>query len=1063
MTRPASLLTALASLAATAIVFGSSLNADETIDFNRNILPLLSDRCFLCHGPDSGSNDSGFRLDSAEAATKELPSGEGLAIVPGDIASSVIVQRIDSTDESILMPPPDSNLSLSPDEKMLLRKWIEQGGEYKGHWAFEPLPRIVTVPEIADSQWASSSIDAFVEKRMSQVGLSPSPSAPAWQWLRRTSFDLTGLPPSPELVTQFGSNPTEGEYEKMVDRLLESPHFGEKMAVGWLDSARYADSYGYQSDRLNYQWPYRDWVVNAFNENLPYDQFLQWQLAGDLMPNPTQEQLLATTFNRLHRTNNEGGAVFEEWRVENVADRVHTFGTAMLGVTMECCRCHDHKFDPITMRDYYSMFAFFSATDDNGMYDRADKVPSPSMLLPNEQQQMQLTDAALVVTQAEQQLNLIVNEAIARYRDGVTSQPMVDSPWLSGLKLALDFDRPYDDSLSPIYFPAMDDQKVAEPLPLVDVPECEIARMQPSSNNRMALRLDGERGITTHGIEDFDRWTPFSLVLTFRETSRNADQVVLAQHTHGTDAGYNGWDLTLKDGLVQSRMYRVWPGNAIAIQTVQPLAIDQWHQIAATYDGSSSAKGLKLFLNGKPLETIVLRDDVLKSANVDVGFGGELTIGQRFRSRGFADGLIDDLRVFNRDLSRAELAYIATGKPQLESVESFVRANDAIVIDAAEKLAAARKAYVMLEESIDEIAIMRDSKDPIPAHILARGQYDAPKTTQTRVQPDTFESIKPAFPPKAPRNRLGLAQWLTQDDHPLTARVAVNRLWIQFFGTGLVKSADNFGRQGDLPTHPELLNWLARDLIDSGWDIKQLCKTIVLSKTYRQSSRSTPTLQEVDPFNKLLARGPSYRLSAEAIRDLSLAASGLLNEKAGGPPVSPYQAGGDLWRESNGMSPPYQQSLGTDLYRRSIYSVWKRTAPLPNMMAFDATPREVCIVGRSRTNTPLQALVLLNDVQFLEASRVIAQNVIDKQDTDVSRIHAAFLALTARKADDFELNQLQKLLTEERNFYSDNPSAAQKLIENGESQSKPDAAPELAAMTIVCQAILNLDATIWKR
>lgn len=1044
----------------------------EDVDFNRDIRPILSDRCFLCHGPDDGSNDSGLRLDLAEHATAEAPSGDGRAIVPGDAGASLALQRILSDDEDLVMPPPDSNLTVTDAEKTLLRKWIQQGAKYAGHWAFEPVPATVVVPTVDEPDWCQNPIDAFVLAKTEAAGMQTSPEADRWRWLRRVTFDLTGLPPTPDEIQAFEKDGAENAYETVVDRLLGSTHFGEHMAVAWLDAARYADSYGYQSDKLNTQWPYRDWVVRAFNDNLPYDSFLTWQLAGDLLPNPTRDQKLATAFNRIHRLNNEGGAVFEEWRIENVADRVHTFGTAVLGLTMECCRCHDHKYDPIPMRDYYSLSAFFNSIDESGVYDRTQKVPCPSLLLPTPQQSAKLDEATKSVERSGIAYENAVADSKERFHDW--KQQQAGENLIPDLRLALAFDRNFDNSLKEIYHPSQSDRSWAPAPDLIDVTDSPLARLEPTQAfdggegeaipSRRAMILDGERGATTHGIEPFDRWTPFTVAISLKETKRSSQRSLIAHHTRGTDCGYNGWDLTIVDGYLESRMYRVWPGNAIGVRTVDPIPANVWHQIAATYNGSSDATGLQLLLNGAPLKTTVLRNNVRKSANVKVDHGGEFVVGQRFRARGLDGGLVDDVRIYTRALTIRELKHLASGAPIELTQEYFASAIDEKARAALEALTVARKALVMAEEQMNEIPVMDEMNEPRPAHVLARGAYDAPTSDETLVTRDTLSQISFPFPDEAPRNRLGLAQWAVDPGNPLTARVAVNRFWGNFFAEPLVRTPENFGSQGELPTHPTLLDWLARDFMNSGWDVKRLCRNIVLSATYRQNSSASKSRQEADPTNRLLARGPAYRLSAEQIRDLVLASSGLLNFEAGGPPVSPYQPGGDLWRESNGMSPPYEQSAGRALYRRSLYSVWKRTAPLPNMMAFDTTSREVCTVKRARTNTPLQALVLLNDVQFVEACRKLAERVSATVPADADQVTAAFLSLTGRNPDELEHSTLVSLLEAERTHFKERSDDAVKLLALGDAKSADGCdAASLAALTTVCQAILNLDATIWKR
>lgn len=1041
---------------------GAARSSAAEIDFNRDVRVILSDKCYHCHGPDGSSQEADLRLDSRETAADVIESGELLA-------------RITSDDPDIRMPPPDSKLSLTEENKQTIRQWVEAGAEYAEHWAFELLPSSVEVPKVPNDDWSRQPLDRFVLKKLRAANLPPNSEAAPLRWLRRATLDLTGLPPTVEQTHQFeqrlASDDLESVYVATVNDLLDSPAFGEQLAISWLDVARYADSYGYQSDKLNTQWPYRDWVVNSINHNLPYDQFLTWQLAGDLLPTPSRDQLVATAFNRIHRLNNEGGAVFEEWRLENVADRVHTFGTAMLGLTLECCRCHDHKYDPIPTRDYYALSAFFNSIDESGVYDRHQKVPCPSLLLPTPEQTAELKRASEELQAAERRFEATLREAADRFATW-NSSPVEHRSVPVDLKLALTFDRPFDDSLKAIYHPSESDRKWTTPPALSPVEEPGIPRFpaeqsadfSPDHNERMALTLDGERGVTTHGIEPFDRWTPFTVVMTLSETARVAERSLIAHHTRGTDCGYNGWDLTLVDGHLESRMYRVWPGNAIGVRTQAPLPLGGWHQVAASYDGSSQAAGLRIYVDGKPVGTTVLRDSVKKSANVEVDHGGEFVVGQRFRSRGFAGGQIDDVQVYSRALTAPELLYLSRGEPQAPTAQYYASAIDRECRAAMQQLTAARRAYVMAEEVAQEIPIMQETSKARPTHVLARGAYDAPTDDSTLVPRSLPTAIHLPLPEGAPHNRLGLARWVTHPRHPLTARVAVNRLWGNFFTDPLVRTPENFGSQGELPTHPELLDFLARDFIDGGWDVKRLCQQIVLSSTYRQDSAVTKVKLSADPSNRLLARGPAHRLSAEQIRDLALAASGLINHQRGGPPVSPYQPGEDLWRESNGMSPSYQQSVGKDLYRRSLYSVWKRTAPLPNMLAFDATPREVCTVKRARTNTPLQALVLLNDVQFIEASRKLAERVLTTESGDRARIERAFRSLTGRRPDTQEAATLLELLADETSWFGAHPHDAAELIGHGESAVSAELdSTELAAMTVVCQTILNLDAATWKR
>jgi hypothetical protein len=1025
------------------------------VSYARDIRPILSDKCFRCHGPDAETRQADLRLDTQDGMTAK-------AVVPGNAAKSELVARILSDDDDVKMPPSDSNLSLSADQQELLRRWVAEGATFAEHWSFQPLPGQVDVPAVQDAAWVRGPIDRFVLAHLEAEKLPPTKAASPFRLLRRVTLDLTGLPPTAEACRQFeGVAPADSQtaYETAVNRLLADPAFGEHMAVAWLDAARYADSYGYQSDQLNTQWPYRDWVVRALNDNLPYDKFLTWQLAGDLLPNATRDQILATAFNRLHRLTNEGGTIAEEARNENVSDRTHTVGTAILGLTVECCRCHDHKYDPLTMRDYYSLSAFFSSIDENGMYDHPAKVPAPSLLLPTAEQEKQLTAARQKVVEAEQARDNAVKSGASRFQ-----------AWLVNPAA--------DPEIKPTAYFSFDDKsdKIVNEVPgrKGEGNTSGLAHVPGVRGN--AVRFDGDHGADFPDLFQVDRWNMFSLDFWLQDNTENPQPVVVLQRTFGTDVGYNGFDIMLHGGLLKARLYRVWPGNGIGIQSRESISSRKWQHIAVTYNGSSSAAGLKLFVDGKQIATDVLRDHIYKKASLPTYGAGHFTLGQRFRDRGFKDGEIDELRVFDRELSALEvdilhdsaaykkaLAEPSSHKSQLAAY--YFSAVDKEARKADESLSAARREFVEAEDSQAEIPVMRESPQPRPTYILARGAYDAPKSDANRVGCDTPSKILTRFPSDAPRNRLGLVQWLVDPQHPLTARVFVNRVWASFFGRGLVTTPENFGQQGALPTHPELLDWLARDFIDHGWDIKRLCRMIVTSATYQQDSRCSSELRTRDPENQLLARGPSHRLSGEEIRDVALAASGLLDRRMGGPPVSPYQPGKDLWREANTMSPAYHQSTGTDLYRRSIYSVWKRTAPLPNMQVFDAPTREVCTVNRSRTNTPLQALVLLNDVQFVEAARSLAASVAEKFPELERQIDEMFLRLAGRHPDATELALLSDVYNEQlAAFEGAHTNDATTFLSVGESQVPAKLpAKSVAALTVVAQSILNLDATIVER
>ncbi|HEX5789960.1 MAG TPA: DUF1553 domain-containing protein, partial [Luteolibacter sp.] len=709
-------------------------------------------------------------------------------------------------------------------------------------------------------------------------------------------------------------------------------------------------------------------------------------------------------------------------------------------------------------RDYYQLSAFFNSIDESGIYDKATKVPSPTLLLPTPEQEAQLQAAKARLVQAEDGWRKAMSAGDAGFEEWLKAgKPAAD---IAGIEGRYGFD-------------AVTGGAIANEVPGATRGAGKLGGATlVKRDSGSALALDGDHGASFEGVFAIERWTPFTLALELRDPQRAKGPVVVVQKSFGTDSGYNGFDLMLADGYLEARLYRIWPGNGIGVRSAQPIARDRWQHVAVSYDGSSRAGGLALHVDGRRIEVEVLRDKMVKNTMERTFGSGGLTLGARFRDRGFAGGNIDHLVLATRQLSDLEIRCLAAKQPLPEVLAATtqreeLRQHHQLALDegcraAAQSLQEARRAVVAAEDQVFEIPVMEELPQPRETHVLARGAYDAPKDDSTRVGRNTPVALPPLQARGTVPDRLDLARWLTQPDHPLTARVFVNRLWANFFGRGLAATPDNFGLQGSLPTHPQLLDWLARDFVDHGWDIKRLCRNIVLSRTYGQDSVIRPALKEKDPDNLLLARGPAHRLAAEQIRDLALSASGLLDASAGGPPVSPYQPGVDLWRESNSMSPPFKQSVGKALYRRSLYSVWKRTAPLPNMVAFDAGSREVCSVSRSRTNTPMQALVMLNDVQFIEAARVLAQSV---HDADAGReIDAAFLRVAGRAPRAVEREVLVKLHADQLARFRDDPAAAKAMISHGES--KADAAlpvEHLAASTSVCLAILNLDAALWKR
>ena len=1039
-----------------------SPRAEKSVDFDLEVRPILSRACFECHGPDAETREADLRLDTEDGLLGDGLLGNGRSedgvVKAGQPDASELIRRITHESPRRVMPPPDTRHQLSPQEIETIRRWIEQGATWKGHWSFTP-PVRHDPPTAQASDWPRDPIDQRILADIEAAGLVPNREADKSTLLRRASLDLTGLPPTSEEIQGFLADDAEDAFERQVDRLLATQAFGERMATPWLDLARYADTYGYQSDVGRAVWPYRDWVIRAFNENLPHDDFLRWQIAGDLLPEPTRDQRLATAFNRLHRMTNEGGSVEEEYRVESVADRVHTMGTAMLGLTMECARCHSHKFDPISHREYYELFAFFDDIEEAGLYSHfTSATPTPSLLLTTAEIDQRINGHRNTIANLEATAALRSSEDDDRYLawlesspplEGVEAIPDLVGRWpmdslLDGGKLqnTIDAEKPGSTAGGPVPCPG------------------------PGGANDGGLRLDGENAIRAPGAE-FARYHPFTIALRMRVPQIHERTVVMHRSRAWTDAGSQGWELLLEDGLPRWSLIHFWPGDAISIQGTQPVPVGEWFDLAVVSDGSSRADGLSIFIDGERWPTTITHDHLVKS--ITGGGPGPMTIGQRFRDRGFKDGEVDDLRIVSRACTELEIRQLHDGT----ALASAAREPDAIDDDrlraayfagfdesVRSELATLTQARTTLAGELDrtpQIMTMTELPEPRVARILERGRYDLP----TEVVEPATPAILPPFPENAPRNRLGLADWLVEPGNPLTARVAVNRLWMVAFGTGLVATPEDFGVQGIRPSHPELLDELTLDFIESGWDVKAMLRRILLSATYRQSSISSATLFERDPGNELLARAPARRLSAEMMRDQALVASGLMIDTIGGPSVFPYEPDG-LWQEKSGHR--YPTSSGDGLHRRSLYTYWKRTSPPPAMMILDSAKRDVCVARRSETATPLQALLLLNDPQFVEAARVLAERVLAETDSIDAAIESGFLRLTSRTATAEELTILRGLHASETAACRNDPdgSAMIAAIGNHPRREGLDDA-DVAAMTLVCSAIMNTDAATMRR
>ncbi|MDP3070917.1 MAG: DUF1553 domain-containing protein [Opitutaceae bacterium] len=1014
------------------------------LDFNRDIRPILSENCFQCHGQDPAKREAKLRLDERESAT--LARDGIAAIVPGKPDDSELLRRVLSKDSSELMPPPESHKKVTPAQAQLLSRWISEGAGYEKHWAFiapvkRPVPATAFAGEGATERRSDAEktnppsispslrlppnpIDLFVHAKLQQQTLRPSTPAPPAIWLRRASLDLTGLPLTLAELDTFAADVAQrgdAAYAAAADRLLASPHYGERQAVEWLDAARYADTHGFNNDSARTMWRWRDWVIEAFNANLPYDRFITEQLAGDLLPRPTLEQRIATGFGRNHVINSEGGIIAEEYRVEYVADRVRTVSTAWLGLTMECAKCHDHKFDPVTQHDYYRLFAFFNNVPEHGEDGRVANavpmIPAPTRaqqaVLTAQEQRIAELDALLRESEKTRPADTAARTSSTR-----ASAPVAAN---HGVPLLVPYDAPPSDSVTPV------------------VPAAKL---------------------------DFTAKAGAALAFWLRPDADNPRDVPLLSalnHRGNPDDSQfgKGREIRLIDGEIEIRLSDRFPVYATIVRSagarIQPGA---WRHVALSYAGGKRAAALRLWIDGREVALRVLHDgqqaeppkkDFLVGA--DNAPDGARWRGELRQLRGFPSAIGTEVARAEFLSSAEELAPAAAARAADLAAKPFFQPREALWED-----------HLALRRSLPTAMVMEEMSPPRPAHVLTRGNYDAPGE---RVEPGVPESLIAPWPAGAPRNRLGLAQWFTQRDHPLTARVVVNRFWAQLFGTGLVKTLEDFGSQSEWPSHPELLDWLARDFIDRGWDVKALLRSIVLSATYRQDSAVSPALLARDPENRLLARGPRVRLPAETIRDQALAISGLLAPRLGGPSVFPYQPEKLYEGIVVGAAYPsttWTPSTGEDLHRRSLYTFWKRTVPHPAMIAFDAPDREFCTVRRSRTNTPLQALALWNEPGLLEAARHLGARLLREGGADdATRVAFAFRLATARPPRPEETRVLAAALARFRIDFSTTPADAAALLRVGATAVDASLPPaDLAAATSVASMILSLDETITK-
>ena len=1036
------------------LLTGASLagaDSHETpLSFNRDIRPILADKCLKCHGPDSQARKGKLRLDVRDDAV--APHEFTTPIVPGRPDASEVILRITTTESDDQMPPADSGPPLTAAEKATLRRWIAEGAAYQPHWAFVA-PVAAPLPGVQRATWPRQGLDHFVLARLEEAGLAPSAEADKATLLRRVTLDLTGLPPTPAEVDAFLADRAPQAFERIVDRLLASPAYGERMASDWLDAARYADSNGFFRDNTRQVWPWRDWVIGAFNRNLPFDQFTVEQLAGDLLPAPTQAQRVATGFNRNHMVTGETGVIDEEYRVEYVADRLETTATVWLGLTLGCARCHDHKYDPISQRDYFQLFGFFNSGVEKGLISPDD--PPPVMDVATPDQRAELARLRTLRQTAETEfvrLSAPLAGPMATWEREGARDLRVPAAGLVAVA-ALDGDSATG---------------AAAGAGLPRVIEQGSVYYEPGLAGKAAV-FDGMQHLElppTMPIAADRPWT----IGVWVKPSANLVCVVSKIEPAGDRRGF---ELLWAKGQLQVNLVDRWVTSAIELVSKASVKRSEWTHLVVSYDGSRRAAGVRVFADGTEAPLTVVRDTL----QGPITNSEPLRLGRRDSGLGYY-GQLDEFRLLGRGVTPAEArtwfwaerlqgvwatdAAKRDARQRKLALDCYVERHGDGVTQAAHRMATTtRDAEDAFRAALPKTLVMAEAAKPRETQVLKRGQYDAPGERVDIGVPAIF----PPLAAEAPRNRLGLARWLTAPSHPLTARVTVNRLWAQCFGEGLVPTVNDFGAQGAQPSHPELLDWLALRFVQEGWDVKQFLRVLVTSATYRQTSSATADRLQRDPANRLYARGPRFRLPAEMIRDQALAASGLLVTKLGGPPVKPYQPPG-LWEAvSYNGELSYQVDRDDGLWRRTVYSYWKRTAPPPGVQVFDGPTRETCVVRRPRTNTPLQALLLLNDEAYVEAARGLAAECLAlKPVNDAARITAIFRRVLARAPEPREAELLLGLQRRQRARFTANRAAAESLLAVGRSPRGRDTDPvETAAWTVVAQAVLNLDETVTRR
>ncbi len=1030
--------------------------ADGKLEYNRDVRPILADNCFACHGPDSAARKAGLRLDRSDDAVKAK------AIIPGKPAESALVARIMSDDPKEHMPPMKTNKRLTSAQKETLAKWIAQGAQYQQHWSFIA-PKRPEPPAVKNSTWARNPVDRFILAELEKRGLLPAPEADRRTLARRLSLDLTGLPPAPEDVDAFVDDKSPNAYEKFVDKLMSSPHWGEHRGRYWLDVARYGDTHGIHIDNFREIWAYRDWVIGAFNRNLAFDQFTIEQLAGDLLPNHTLDQHIASGFNRCNITTSEGGAIAEEYLVLYTRDRTETTAAAWMGLTAGCAVCHDHKFDPFSQRDFYQMSAFFNNTTQAAMDGNVKNTP-PVISVP---------------TMADRPRWEALQREAKEFKDQLESRKKEVRPafdkWATTAKADV---APKDLTEGLTFRAALEEGKGKEFTVSVAGKPKKLSvetgySFVAGRGKEKAFSIQAGASLTVPEAGDFEKDQAFSVSAWIKNSKRNQTGAILARMDSAAN-NYRGWDLYMQKDKIAAHIVSAWPNDALKVVTRNPLVVNQWDHVTMSYDGSGKAVGVKIYFNGVLQPVDVETDKLQGSIKTKV----PLKIGQRHAGDRVLNLAVQDIRIYARAVNGTEADQLAKSSRAAEILAKPAGKRSPAEVDELLRLVGGRERCPLSRDRRETqrgsnrsklpsrrgtIAhVMNERELPPTAFILFRGEYDK---RREQVGPNTPKALPP-FSDDLPKNRLGFANWLLRSDHPLTARVTVNRFWQEVFGTGIVRTSGDFGVTGELPSNPELLDWLAVEFREGGWDVKKFFKLLVTSAAYRQSALTTTEKIDKDPQNRLLSRGPRFRMDAEMIRDYALASSGLLVPKIGGPSVKPYQPTG-VWEAvamigSNTRN--YVPDKGENLYRRSMYTFWKRSAPPASMEIFNATSRETCAVRRERTNTPLQALVTLNDPQFVEANKMLAQTTIEKAGAkDDARLDFMAKRLLCRPLRPDETKVVTGVFHELVGFYKAHPEEAKKLLDVGEAKVDPklDAAT-VAAWTMVANQLMNLDEVLNK-